>query len=277
MMLGGVIAVQQIEGHVLQPFLLGRLVRVHPLAVVLVIAVGALSAGIFGALIAVPLTAIVNAVGNYLAGRMRSLDSRRRRVCRSRGHEMSDRPPPCRVRLLRRAAERRQVDADQRAGRREGRHHVEQAADDAPGRARHRAPPGRAARCCWTPQVCTGRGRCWASGSTTRSAHAWAEVDVIGFCLPADEPIGPGDRFIAARAGGGPADAQGCHRDQDRPGGPRAGGRAADGGEPPRQTRASSGPRSCRCPRWRASRSSCSPPAARRCCRSHRRSIPRAS
>lgn len=26
---------------------------------------------------------------------------------------------------------------------------------------------------------------------------AWAEVDVIGFCLPADETIGPGDRFIA--------------------------------------------------------------------------------
>jgi len=28
--------------------------------------------------------------------------------------------------------------------------------------------------------------------------ETWAEVDVIGFCLPADEPIGPGDRFIAA-------------------------------------------------------------------------------
>ncbi|WP_372495834.1 GTPase Era [Kitasatospora humi] len=25
----------------------------------------------------------------------------------------------------------------------------------------------------------------------------WAEVDVIGFCLPADQKIGPGDRFIA--------------------------------------------------------------------------------
>ena len=37
-MLGGVLAIQQIEGHVLQPFLMGRLVRVHPLAVVLVIA-----------------------------------------------------------------------------------------------------------------------------------------------------------------------------------------------------------------------------------------------
>lgn len=25
----------------------------------------------------------------------------------------------------------------------------------------------------------------------------WSEVDVIGLCLPADEPIGPGDRFIS--------------------------------------------------------------------------------
>jgi putative heme transporter len=67
-MLGGVVAVQQLESHILQPFLMGRAVRVHPLAVVLVIAVGGLTAGIFGALIAVPLTAIVNTVGTYLAG-----------------------------------------------------------------------------------------------------------------------------------------------------------------------------------------------------------------
>ena len=67
-MVGGVIAVQQLESHVLQPFLMGRFVRVHPLAVVLVIAIGALTAGIFGALVAVPLAAIVNTVGNYLAG-----------------------------------------------------------------------------------------------------------------------------------------------------------------------------------------------------------------
>jgi predicted PurR-regulated permease PerM len=66
-MLGGVLGVQQLEGHVLQPFLMGRFVRVHPLAVVVVIAIGALVAGIFGALVAVPLTAIVNSVATYLA------------------------------------------------------------------------------------------------------------------------------------------------------------------------------------------------------------------
>ena len=70
-MLAGVIGVQQLEGHVLQPFLMGRLVRVHPLAVVVVIAIGGLVAGLFGALIAVPLTAIVNAVATYLAGERR--------------------------------------------------------------------------------------------------------------------------------------------------------------------------------------------------------------
>jgi len=71
-MLGGVIAVQQLEGHVLQPFLMGRLVRVHPLAVVVVIAIGGLVAGLFGALIAVPLTAIINSVSTYLAHERRS-------------------------------------------------------------------------------------------------------------------------------------------------------------------------------------------------------------
>jgi predicted PurR-regulated permease PerM len=70
-MLAIVIGVQQLEGHVLQPFLMGRLVRVHPLAVVVVIAIGALVAGIFGALIAVPLTAIINTVGLHLSGSRR--------------------------------------------------------------------------------------------------------------------------------------------------------------------------------------------------------------
>jgi hypothetical protein len=66
-MLAGVIAVQQLEAHVLQPFLLGRMVRVHPLAVILAVASGVFLAGIPGALVAVPLAASVNAVAVYLA------------------------------------------------------------------------------------------------------------------------------------------------------------------------------------------------------------------
>ncbi|MEU1948437.1 AI-2E family transporter [Streptomyces sp. NPDC020125] len=61
-----VLAVQQIEGHVLQPFILGRAVRVHPLAVVLSVAAGSLIGGIGGAVVAVPLVAVSNAVVVYL-------------------------------------------------------------------------------------------------------------------------------------------------------------------------------------------------------------------
>ncbi|MET9466856.1 AI-2E family transporter [Streptomyces sp. NPDC006544] len=61
-----VLAVQQIEGHVLQPFILGRAVRVHPLAVVLSVAAGGMVAGIGGAVVAVPLVAVTNTVVVYL-------------------------------------------------------------------------------------------------------------------------------------------------------------------------------------------------------------------
>jgi predicted PurR-regulated permease PerM len=76
--------VQQLEGHVLQPFLMGRLVRVHPLGIVVVIAIGSFAAGIFGALIAVPLTAIVNVVATYLAG------ERRERLAKSDAGALAD-------------------------------------------------------------------------------------------------------------------------------------------------------------------------------------------
>jgi predicted PurR-regulated permease PerM len=56
-----VIAVMQLEGHVLQPWLLGRAVRLHPLAVVLAITAGLVAGGIPGALLAVPLLAVLNA------------------------------------------------------------------------------------------------------------------------------------------------------------------------------------------------------------------------
>ncbi|MFT4258843.1 AI-2E family transporter [Microbacterium sp.] len=59
-MLGVVIAVQQVEGHILQPIMMGSAVKVHPLAVVLVVAGGSMVGGIPGALFAVPLAAFVN-------------------------------------------------------------------------------------------------------------------------------------------------------------------------------------------------------------------------
>ena len=66
MTLAVVLAVQQIEGHILQPFILGRAVRVHPLAVVLTVATGGMVAGIGGAVVAVPLVAVTNTVVGYL-------------------------------------------------------------------------------------------------------------------------------------------------------------------------------------------------------------------
>lgn len=53
--------VQNIEGYVLQPLLLGRSVKLHPLAVVLPIAGGLILAGIPGALLAVPLVTLADA------------------------------------------------------------------------------------------------------------------------------------------------------------------------------------------------------------------------
>ncbi|MGW0537096.1 AI-2E family transporter [Streptomyces sp. NPDC003032] len=66
MALAVVLAVQQIEGHILQPFILGRAVRVHPLAVILSVAAGGMVAGIGGAVVAVPLVAVTNTVVGYL-------------------------------------------------------------------------------------------------------------------------------------------------------------------------------------------------------------------
>lgn len=61
-MLGVVLLVQQVEGHILQPIMMGSAVKVHPLAVVLVVAGGSMIGGIPGALFAVPLAAFVNVV-----------------------------------------------------------------------------------------------------------------------------------------------------------------------------------------------------------------------
>ncbi|HJB63508.1 MAG TPA: AI-2E family transporter, partial [Candidatus Microbacterium pullistercoris] len=61
-MLAVVLLVQQLESHVLQPLVMGAAVKVHPLAVVLVVLAGSLAGGIPGALFAVPLAAFVNVV-----------------------------------------------------------------------------------------------------------------------------------------------------------------------------------------------------------------------
>lgn len=67
-LLAAVIGVQQLEGHVLQPLIMGRAVAIHPLAVIVAIATGVVLAGIVGALVAVPLVAVLNTGVRRLAG-----------------------------------------------------------------------------------------------------------------------------------------------------------------------------------------------------------------
>ncbi|HEY7143019.1 MAG TPA: AI-2E family transporter [Streptosporangiaceae bacterium] len=50
----------QIESHLLQPLVVGRIVRLHPLAIILVLAVGGIIAGIAGAIVAVPAAAALS-------------------------------------------------------------------------------------------------------------------------------------------------------------------------------------------------------------------------
>jgi predicted PurR-regulated permease PerM len=61
LVVGVLIVVGELEGHVLQPLLLGRAVRLHPLAVVLPVATGFVLIGVVGALLAVPLVAVLDA------------------------------------------------------------------------------------------------------------------------------------------------------------------------------------------------------------------------
>jgi putative heme transporter len=77
-MLAIVLLVQQVEGHILQPLIMGTAVKVHPLGVVVAVATGSLLAGIPGALFAVPVAAVVNVMIVYIA----------------RGSWKDDAPPP---------------------------------------------------------------------------------------------------------------------------------------------------------------------------------------
>lgn len=71
LMLIAVVVVQQVEGHLLQPLLLGRAVALHPVAVLIAIAIGVVAAGIVGALIAVPVVAVLNTAVRYLSSEHR--------------------------------------------------------------------------------------------------------------------------------------------------------------------------------------------------------------
>ncbi len=62
------LAENQIESHLLQPLVVGRIVRLHPLAIIVVLAVGGIVAGVPGAIVAVPSAAVISYAWPYLRG-----------------------------------------------------------------------------------------------------------------------------------------------------------------------------------------------------------------
>jgi putative heme transporter len=60
------VAVQQAEGNLLEPLIVGRATKLHPLAVLVALTAGAVTFGILGAFLAVPVVASLNAGLGFL-------------------------------------------------------------------------------------------------------------------------------------------------------------------------------------------------------------------
>lgn len=60
-----ILVIQQVEGHVLQPVVIGRAVKLHPVVILVSLASGAVLGGVVGAFLAVPVAAVASATGNY--------------------------------------------------------------------------------------------------------------------------------------------------------------------------------------------------------------------
>jgi predicted PurR-regulated permease PerM len=70
LVIGLIFIVGELEGHVFQPLILGRAVALHPLAIVMLVAVGTAVLGFLGALIAVPVGLVIYMVTKYLTDRL---------------------------------------------------------------------------------------------------------------------------------------------------------------------------------------------------------------
>ena len=95
--IGITIGVQQLEGHVLAPVVLGRAVNLHPVAILLALTAGAVLAGIVGAFLAVPVMAVAWTVLVYLRQRgqeeVGEAERRTEEVVTPPSEEASDRVP----------------------------------------------------------------------------------------------------------------------------------------------------------------------------------------
>jgi predicted PurR-regulated permease PerM len=72
--LAAVIIVQQAESNLLHPYVVGKAVRVHPVAILLGVTAGAVLGGVIGAFIAVPIVAVGARIGGYIREREESRD-----------------------------------------------------------------------------------------------------------------------------------------------------------------------------------------------------------
>ncbi|MHC8496918.1 MAG: AI-2E family transporter [Actinomycetes bacterium] len=63
------VIVGSFDGDVLQPLVMGKAVSLNPLAIILMIAIGSITLGIIGALVAVPIGAAIYRVAKYLTNR----------------------------------------------------------------------------------------------------------------------------------------------------------------------------------------------------------------
>lgn len=72
-MLGTIVVIQQVEGNILYPYLVGPSLALHPVAVLLALSAGTVLAGVVGALFSVPIAAVVSVCAAYLRERAHGL------------------------------------------------------------------------------------------------------------------------------------------------------------------------------------------------------------
>jgi putative heme transporter len=64
-----IVAVQQLEGNVFYPIMIGRKLQLHPVGILLALTAGGVLAGVVGAFLAVPIVAVGSAVLTYMRER----------------------------------------------------------------------------------------------------------------------------------------------------------------------------------------------------------------
>jgi putative heme transporter len=69
LVLGVIILVQQVEGHLLYPLLMSRAVHLHPAVIVVSLAAGGILAGIIGVFLAVPVAGVASVIVQYAQNR----------------------------------------------------------------------------------------------------------------------------------------------------------------------------------------------------------------